>query len=180
MQNIKVFIIVIVFVDFPVIFLSFIFLLFDYGCRLPHSLLLQFKWLHGMYSWLCNPPSPHPCSCSWHMELNIFEETAFCFTWRVQRWHTRTCLKDSCFYSIIIYILYSLWTCAASIFPGIIVENEICYLLNYLDVCLQWVFITACLWSAIIHLTFIHRNDYDLNSRLQLSTRRNMEFELYL
>ena len=41
MQNIKVFIIVIVFVKFPVIFLLgfyFIFLLFDYGCRLPHSL----------------------------------------------------------------------------------------------------------------------------------------------
>ena len=49
-----------------------------------------------------------------------------------------------------------------------------------LDVRLQWIFITACLWPAIIHLTFIHWNDYDLNSRLQLSTRRNVEFEMYL
>ena len=44
MQDIKVFIVVIVFVDFPIIIFLF-FLLFDYGCRLPHSLLLQFKWL---------------------------------------------------------------------------------------------------------------------------------------
>ena len=58
MQNIKVFIIVIVFVDFPVIFFIafyFYFLLFDYGYRLPHSLLLQFKWLRWMYAALYGP-----------------------------------------------------------------------------------------------------------------------------
>ena len=55
MQNTKVFITVIVFIDFPVIFYWIFFLLFDYGCRLPHSLLLQFKWLQRMYSGLCNP-----------------------------------------------------------------------------------------------------------------------------
>ena len=54
MQNIKIFIIAIVFVDFSVIFFV-IFLLFAYGYRLLHSLLLQFKWLQRVYSGLCNP-----------------------------------------------------------------------------------------------------------------------------
>ena len=81
-------------------------------------------------------PSPHICICPWHfVDLNTFiyiwRDSVFLISWRIQRWHTRTSLKDFCFYSIIIYILYSLWTCAASIFPGIIVENEICYLFNY-------------------------------------------------
>ena len=55
----------------------FIFLLFDYGCRLPHFLLFQFKWLRRMCSGLCNPRQT--CVCSWHLVkyIRIFEETAF-------------------------------------------------------------------------------------------------------
>ena len=67
----------------PVFLYFWVFLLFAYGCRLPHSLLLQFKRLQRMYSELCNPlHTLVPVFGTWSKSLeyiDIFEESFIYF-----------------------------------------------------------------------------------------------------
>ena len=93
MQNIKVFIIVIVFVDFPVIF-YWIFILFNFFYCLIMAVAYLTPCCYSSNGFDGCIPGCVTLTTHLYMSvalcgliyIRIFEETAFCiFTWRVQR-----------------------------------------------------------------------------------------------